>query len=258
MSVLGIDVGGSAIKLAPVDVAAGALLAERLKAPTPRPATPAAVAAAAGSLAGEYDTRGKVGVAVPAVVKNGTALTAANIDSSWIGCDVGAVFEAALGRPVVVLNDADAAGVAEMRFGAGRERRGTIVMLTLGTGIGSAVFVDGVLVPNTEFGHMDIRGREAEHRAAAQVRKQEELSWEEWARRVTEVLVVLEGLLWPDLFIIGGGVSRKHALFMPLLECRTPLLPAALGNHAGIIGAALAAQETGGDTTELPDLAASP
>jgi polyphosphate glucokinase len=258
MSVLGIDIGGSAIKLAPVDVAAGRLVAERLKLPTPQPATPVAIAAAAAGLAREFDTRGRVGVAVPAVVKTGVSLTAANIDAAWIGCAVGAVFEAALGRRAIVLNDADAAGVAEMRFGAGRDQGGTVVMLTLGTGIGSAVFVDGVLVPNTEFGHMDIRGREAEHRAAAQVRKREGLSWEKWAQRVSEVLVTLEQLLWPDLFILGGGVSRKHAHFVPLLECRTPVLPAALGNHAGIIGAALAANETGGDPAELPGLAADP
>jgi polyphosphate glucokinase len=241
MSVLGIDVGGSAIKGAPVDVAAGSLLEERVKMETPQPATPEAVAATVASLAARFETQGSVGVVVPAVVKQGVTWTAANIDSTWIGCDIGALLQEALGRPAVLLNDADAAGLAEMHFGAGRDRRGTVVMLTLGTGIGSAVFMDGVLLPNTEFGHMLIRGKPAEHRAAAQVRKLERLSWPTWAQRVSEVMVAIELLLWPDLFIIGGGVSRKHDKFMHLLECRTPVLPAALGNDAGIVGAALVA-----------------
>jgi len=241
MSVLGIDVGGSGIKGAPVDPAEGRLMLARHKVLTPRPATPEAVAASVAALAAQFETRGAVGVAVPAVVKGGVAHTAANIDSAWIGCDIGALLQGALGRPVLVLNDADAAGLAEMRFGAGRGRPGTVVMLTLGTGIGSAVFVDGVLVPNTEFGHMDIRGKGAERRAAAQVRKAEGLSWAAWATRLSEVLVAIERLLWPDLYILGGGVSRKHEKFVPLLECRTPVVPAALGNDAGIVGAALAA-----------------
>jgi polyphosphate glucokinase len=182
-----------------------------------------------------------VGVAVPAVVKHGVAQTAANIDPAWIGCDIGRLLHDALGRPVAVLNDADAAGLAEMRFGAGRDHAGTVVLLTLGTGIGSAVFMGGTLVPNTEFGHLDIRGRKAEHRAAAQVRKADGLTWDKWAARLSEVLVAIEGLLWPDLYIIGGGVSRKHEKFLPLLQCRTPVVPAALTNDAGIVGAALAA-----------------
>src|SRR6056297_2420005 len=240
MSVLGIDVGGSGIKGAPVNLVEGRLTTERHKLLTPKPATPEAVVASVVSLAGEFESHGSVGVAVPAVVKHGVAQTAANIDPAWIGCDIAQLLQHALGRPVVVLNDADAAGIAEMRFGAGREQRGTVVMLTLGTGIGSAVFVDGALVPNTEFGHMDIRGKEAEHRASAQRRKDEDLSWEKWGVRVSEVLVAIEQLLWPDLYIIGGGVSRKHEKFLPLLECRTPVVTAALGNDAGIVGAALA------------------
>lgn len=241
MSVLGIDVGGSGIKGAPVDLATGRLLLERHKVLTPRPATPDAVAATVAALVAQFDAPDEIGVAVPAVVKEGTTLTAANIDPAWIGRDAGAMFHAALGRPVAVLNDADAAGLAEMRFGAGRDRRGTVVVLTLGTGIGSAVFVDGVLVPNTEFGHMDIRGKPAERRAAAQVRKLERLPWSGWALRLSEVLVGIERLLWPDLFILGGGVSRRQEKFIPLLECRTPIVAAALGNDAGIVGAALAA-----------------
>ena len=241
MSVLGIDVGGSGVKAALVDLATGQLAVERRKILTPQPATPAAVAATVAALAAQFEPAAGTGVAVPAVVKHGTTLTAANIDPAWIGCDAGAVFAAALGRPVAVLNDADAAGLAEMRFGAGRGVTGTVIMLTLGTGIGSAVFVDGTLVPNTEFGHLDIRGKPAERRAAAQVRKLAHLSWGKWALRLSEVLIAIERLLWPDLFILGGGVSRRHEKFAPLLECRTPVVPAALGNDAGIVGAALAA-----------------
>lgn len=245
MSVLGIDVGGSAIKGAPVEPDTGRLLVERRKLATPQPATPAAVATAVAALAGEFDAADGVGVAVPAVVKDGRSWTAANIDPAWIGCDIQALLREALGRPVQVLNDADAAGMAEMRFGAGRGQHGTVILLTLGTGIGSAVFNDGALVPNTEFGHLDIRGKAAERRAAAQVRKAEDLSWERWAGRLSEVLVAIERLLWPDLFILGGGVSRKHEQFLALLECRTPVVPAALGNDAGVVGAALAAAEDG-------------
>lgn len=241
MSVLGIDVGGSGIKGAPVDLAAGRLFVERHKLSTPQPATPAAVAAAVAELAARFDRPRRVGVAVPAVVTHGVTRTAANIDPAWIGCDVGRLLHDALGCPVQVLNDADAAGLAEMRYGAGAGQRGTVVLLTLGTGIGSAVFTDGVLVRNSEFGHLDLGGKPAERRASAQVRKNEELSWGRWAARLSEVLVAIEGLLWPDLFIIGGGISRKHDKFLPLLECRTPVLPAALGNDAGIVGAALAA-----------------
>jgi polyphosphate glucokinase len=242
MSVLGVDVGGSGIKGAPVDPERGVLLAERFKLATPQPATPGDVAATAAQIAAHFGWDGPIGCALPSVVKEGVTLTAANIDVAWIGCDAATVFAAALGRPASLLNDADAAGIAEMRFGAGRDRGGTVVMLTLGTGIGSAVFVDGALLPNTEFGHLDIRGMAAERRASAQVRKLEKLSWEKWAHRLSEVLIAIERLVWPDLFIIGGGVSRKHEKFLHLLECRTPAVPAVLGNDAGIVGAALAAR----------------
>ena len=241
MSIIGIDVGGSGIKGAPVDLGTGQLLTERHKLNTPQPATPAAVAASAVELAHQFPAAARYGVAVPAVVKDGVTLSAANIDPAWIGYHIGELFTEALGAPVFVLNDADAAGLAEMHFGAGREERGTVVMLTLGTGIGTAVFLDGRLVPNTELGHLEVRGREAEKRAAAQVRKNDHLSWPKWAARVSEVLDTFENLLWPDLFIIGGGVSRKADKFMPLLKCRTRVVPAALGNDAGIVGAALAA-----------------
>ena len=240
MNVLGIDVGGSGIKGAPVDLVTGRLEVQRHKILTPQPATPQAVAATVAALAAEFGAPTMAGVAVPAVVKQGVARTAANIDPAWIGCDIGSLMQQALGCPVTLLNDADAAGLAEMHYGAGRDQRGVVVMVTLGTGIGSAVFVDGVLLPNTEFGHMDIRGREAEHRAAAQLRKKENLSWAEWAGRLSQVLAALENLLWPDLFILGGGVIRKQQKFLPRLECRTPVVAAALGNDAGIVGAALA------------------
>jgi polyphosphate glucokinase len=244
MSILGIDVGGSGIKGAPVDLATGNLMTDRFKMLTPQPATPAAVSAAVAEVARQFGPAQRIGVAVPAVVKQGVAHTAANIDPEWIGCDIGRLFAVALGAPVAVLNDADAAGLAEMRYGAGRDVPGTVVMLTLGTGIGSAVFLDGRLVPNTEFGHMEIRGAEAEHRASAQARKNDHLSWTKWAARVSQVLVALEQLVWPDLFIIGGGVSRKSDKFLPLLKCQTRVVPAALGNDAGIVGAALASVES--------------
>lgn len=243
MSILGIDVGGSGIKGAPVDLVTGTLVTERHKLLTPRPATPAAVATAVAELARQFPPAARTGITVPAVVMHGITQTAANIDPEWIGCDACQLFSVALGSPVTVLNDADAAGLAEMRYGVGREARGTVVVLTLGTGIGSAVFLDGRLVPNTEFGHMEIRGMEAEHRASAQARKNDHLSWTKWAARVSGVLVALEKLLWPDLFIIGGGVSRKADKFLPLLKCRTRVVPAELGNDAGIVGAALAVAE---------------
>jgi polyphosphate glucokinase len=255
VSVLGVDIGGSGIKGAPVDPKCGALLAERRKLATPQPATPQAVIDAVAELAAGFGWSGPVGCAVPAVVKGGVTLTASNIDAGWIGCDAAGLLCNALHRPVAVLNDADAAGLAELSFGAGREQRGTVVMLTLGTGIGSALMVDGVLLPNTELGHLDIRGKPAERRASAQVRKIEALSWERWAARLSEVLIAIELLVWPDLFILGGGVSRKHQRFFHRLNCRTPVVPAALGNDAGIVGAALAAMEVGAASaaTSTPD-----
>jgi polyphosphate glucokinase len=171
-------------------------------------------------------------------------MTASNVDATWIGTDAEALFESEAKRPFVVLNDADAAGIAEMEYGAGEGRKGTVVMITLGTGIGSAVFVDGALVPNTEFGHLDIRGKAAEHRASEKTREEHDLSWDKWAKRVTEVLTHIETLLWPDLFIIGGGVSKKSEKFLPLLDTRTEVVPAQLLNEAGIVGAALAASRS--------------
>ncbi|GGM54925.1 polyphosphate glucokinase [Longimycelium tulufanense] len=242
----GVDIGGSGIKGCLVDVEAGALDGERLRVPTPQPSTPDAVAEVVAEVVAKFGWDGPVGVTLPSVVKRGVAHTAANIDHSWIGTDARGLFAEWLGRnpdDVLVLNDADAAGMAETRFGAGLNRAGTVVLLTFGTGIGSAVFRDGALVPNTELGHLEVDGHDAETRAAASVKDELELSWEEWAARVSRYLRVLEDLLWPDLVIAGGGVSKKAHKWLPLLEARTEVVPAVLKNDAGIVGAAVASAE---------------
>lgn len=240
-TLLGIDIGGTGIKGAPVDTATGALVAPRYRIVTPQPATPAAVADVVAEVARNFEWTGAIGTTFPAVVKDGTIHTAANVDNSWIGTDAEKLFATATSSPVTVLNDADAAGVAEMELGAGRGRSGTVFTITLGTGIGSALFVDGALVPNTELGHLEVRGKDAEFRAADSAREREELSWKQWAKRLNEYFAVLEALFWPDLLIIGGGVSKKHEKFFPLLETRAELVPATLLNEAGIVGAAIAA-----------------
>jgi polyphosphate glucokinase len=238
---LGIDIGGTGIKGAPVDVSAGKLAAERVRLLTPSPATPEAVAAVVGELLVALGTPGPIGVTLPAVVRNGIVETAANIDAAWIGTDAVELFGRTTGRPVAVINDADAAGIAEMRFGAGRGRRGVVVMVTLGTGIGSAVFVDGTLVPNTELGHLPLHGGDAENWAAESVREREDLSWKKWAHRLQQYFEVLEHVLSPGLIVIGGGVSKKAEKFLRYVELRTEIVPAELHNDAGIVGAALAA-----------------
>jgi polyphosphate glucokinase len=238
---LGIDTGGSSLKAAVVAVDSGALLTEPRSFPTPSPSSPPAIATVLRQVVAAFpQAPGPIGFAFPAVVKAGVACTAANVDPAWIGTDGAALMQEAIGRAAVFINDADAAGLAEMRFGAGRNEGGTVMTLTFGTGIGSAIFHDGCLLPNTEFGHMEIRGMEAEHRASARVRTAELLGWEEWAGRVNEVLARLHALLWPDLFIIGGGVSENWARFGHLLESRARIVPAQLGNTAGLVGAALA------------------
>jgi polyphosphate glucokinase len=241
--VLGIDIGGTGIKGAPVDVERGTLTADRYRLLTPHPAKPAAVAEVVAQVVAKFGGDGTVGATFPAVIRGGVAETAANVDRSWIGEDVAKRLGQAAGRPFVVLNDADAAGLAEMRFGAGRDRKGVVIMVTLGTGIGSAVFVDGVLVPNSELGHLEVRGREAEKRASELVRETKGLSWKKWGRRVDEYLRYLEMLFWPDLFIIGGGVSKKATKFFGFLKTRAPIVPAQLLNEAGIVGGAVAAVE---------------
>ena len=237
-SALGVDIGGSGIKAAPVDLASGQLLTRRERIPTPEPSTPAAVGEIVAELARRFEWTGPIGCTFPAVIKRGVALSAANVDKSWIGTDVDAVMSAATGCAVTVMNDADAAGVAEMRWGAGRGEEGLVIMITLGTGIGSALFIDGILVPNTELGHLEIRGKDAEARASANAREERKLSWHEWAEDVDEYLRHVEHLLSPDLFIIGGGVSTKADRFVPRLTVTARVVPAAMGNDAGIAGAA--------------------
>ncbi|GAB2681695.1 ROK family protein [Saccharopolyspora gloriosae] len=240
----GVDIGGSGIKGCPVDIDGGVLAEERMRIPTPHPSTPDAVADAVAEIAEKFGWSGPVGVTLPSVIKEGTAHSAANIDKSWIGTDAQGLFAERLGRDrgdVVVLNDADAAGLAEMRSGAGAGRSGLVVVLTFGTGIGSAMFLDGKLIPNTEFGHIEVEGHDAEKQAAASVKDDLDLSYPEWAPRVSRYIQGLEKFLWPDLFIAGGGVSKKAHKWLPLLDIRTPIVAATLKNDAGIVGAATAA-----------------
>jgi polyphosphate glucokinase len=238
---IGIDVGGTGIKGALVDTELGELLTARVRVPTPHPSTPRQVTQTVSNLVGGIDAPGAVGVTLPAVVRSGIVETASNIDRSWIGTDATGLLATALGRPVVVVNDADAAGLAEIRWGAGRDARGTVVVITLGTGIGSALFVDGCLIPNTELGHLKLHHGDAEDWAADSVRKRDDLSWRAWAARVDAYLHTLEALLWPTLIIIGGGVSKKADKFLPHLTVRTPVVAAQLHNEAGVAGAALLA-----------------
>jgi polyphosphate glucokinase len=240
--VLGIDIGGTGIKAAPVDTQTGQLTAERQKLQTPHPATPDAVVEVAARLVQDFSWTGRVGLTFPGVVVGGVVHSAANVDHEWIGVDAAKAFEAVTKLTATVLNDADAAGAAEMRFGAGKGVGGTVLLLTFGTGIGSALFTDGVLVPNTEFGHIEIRGKDAEKRASELAREEHDLSWEAWAERVDEYLAHMEALLSPGLIIIGGGISRKSDKFVPRLAgLRATVVPATLLNDAGIVGAALAA-----------------
>ncbi len=244
----GIDIGGSGIKGAPVALAEGTFSAPRRREPTPSPSTPEAVAALVGQIVRGYGRaagRRPVGVTFPAVIRHGVAATAANVDKSWIGTDVDELFTAELDRPVHVVNDADAAGFAEARYGAARGVKGVVFMVTLGTGIGSALIVDGTLVPNTELGHLEVDGYDAETRAADSVREREELTWERWAGRLERYFKAVENLLWPDLIVVGGGISKKADKFLPLLDLRTPIVAASLRNDGGIVGAALLAAELG-------------
>ncbi len=242
MQVLGIDIGGSGIKGAPVDTAQGKLLAERVKLETPHPALPDAVAKAVAQVAEAFSWTGPAGITFPGVVVDGVTHTAANLDPAWVGLDTRNLFNQTTGLTTALVNDADAAGLAEMSFGAGTGHKGTVLMLTFGTGIGSALFRAGILVPNTEFGHIEIRGKEAEHRASERAKEEHDLSWEKWAERVEEYLQHMEALTAPDLMIIGGGISRKSDKFMHLLTgLRATVVPAALHNDAGIVGAGLAA-----------------
>jgi polyphosphate glucokinase len=245
MQGLGIDIGGSGIKGAIVDLDKGDLVTERHRIETPQPATPQAVAKVVNEIVQHFKWDAPFGCTFPAIVRHGVTMTAANVDKSWIGCDAAGLFGGATGRKVVVLNDADAAGIAEMTFGAGKGRdRGVVIVLTFGTGIGSAIFLDGKLLPNTEFGHvpMPMKGIHAEHYCSEKARKDADLKWPEWAVRANHYLELMELLFSPDLFIIGGGISKKSEKWLPLLKAQAKIVPAELLNEAGIVGAAMAVQ----------------
>ena len=240
MEIFGVDIGGSGIKGAPVDIRKGVLVEKRHRIPTPQPSTPEAVTDVVTEIAQHFNWQGPIGCTFPAVIKKGVAYSAANVDESWIGTNGENLIRKKCGCPVLLINDADAAGIAEMEFGAGKGHTGVVIVLTFGTGIGSAVFTNGHLVPNTEFGHMEVRGKDAEDRAADRIRKGKELSWEKWAERVNEFLGRMEIVFSPDLFIIGGGVSKKHDNYLHLLDTQAEIVPAQMRNEAGIIGAAMA------------------
>ncbi len=244
MEILGIDIGGSGIKGALVDTSTGGLMSERLKLSTPQPATPSAVAEVVAELVRQFQWQGPLGCGFPAVISGGVAKTAANIDPGWIGVNVENLLCRVTGCPCRVVNDADAAGVAEMRYGNGMGRHDTVLVLTLGTGIGSALFSAGQLFPNLELGAFPLKGGFAEHYAAAAVRKRDKLSWQSWSKRLNLFFNEIERIISPDLIILGGGVSRKSEKFMPFLSAQAELIPAYLQNQAGIIGAACLAHET--------------
>lgn len=244
----GVDIGGTGIKGAPVDFSTGDFTQDRIRTPTPRPSTPEAIADAVGDIIAEFGRASghrPIGIAFPAVIQSGVARTAVNVDSSWIDADVDAVMTERLGRTVHVVNDADAAGFAEVRYGAAQGVHGVVLLATLGTGIGTALLVDGVLVPNTELGQIEVNGRNAEKWTAASIREKHDLGWHAWAERLQRYFRTVEDLLWPDLIVVGGGVSKRSEKFLPLLSLRTPIVPAALRNRAGVIGAALLAAEHG-------------
>ncbi len=260
---IGIDFGGSGIKGAAVDTGTGRLVSERVRIKTPDPSTPEACLAVMVRLVERIEaqlgtsTPLPVGVGVPSVIIDGVSKTAANIDRGWLDYPIAQALADALGRPVVAINDADAAGIAEMRFGAGAERRGTVIVLTLGTGTGSAIFFDGHLLPNAELGHMEIRGRDAEKRSAAAARIRRGLSWKAWAADLDEHLQHIERLFSPRLFIIGGGVSKNADKFLPRLTVRAEVVPATLRNEAGIVGAAIAAVEQAAEAARPSTTAAA-
>jgi polyphosphate glucokinase len=239
----GVDIGGSGIKGAVVDLAVGGLATERYKVLTPRPSTPGAVADVVAQVVGQFGWEGPLGCTFPAVVRAGVARTAANVDSSWIGTNIESVVGTATGLPVVAVNDADAAGLAEARWGAGKDVKGLVIVVTLGTGIGTALIYNGALIPNSELGHVELDGEDYERKASAGAREREDLAWDKWAKRLQRYFSYIEALLWPDLFIVGGGVSRRAEKFLPMVMLNTPIVPAVLQNEAGIAGAAYLAAE---------------
>lgn len=242
MQALGIDIGGSGIKGAPVDLKTGKLLAERIRIKTPKGAKPVPVADVVAEIARTFDWKKEIGIGFPAPIKHGVAMMAANVSPKWVGVNADELFTSVTGCPCRVGNDADVAGMAEMAFGAGKGQMGSVIMLTLGTGIGSAIYYNGHLIPNTEFGHLQMDGKDAEHRASAAVREREKLSWKKYAKRLNAYLNEMEKLFWPDLFIIGGGISKDHEKFLPLLKLQARIVPAQFQNEAGIVGAALFSQ----------------
>lgn len=243
MQALGIDIGGSGIKGAPVNIETGELLADRLRIKTPKGAKPNPVAEVVAEIAHSFQWTGPIGVGFPAPIKHGIAMMAANVSQKWVGINADELLTSVTGCPCRVGNDADVAGMAEMAFGAGKGQMGSVIMLTLGTGIGSAIYYNGHLVPNTEFGHLQMNGMDAEHRASDAARQREEMSWKKYAKRLNEYLNEMEKLFWPDLFIVGGGISKQHEKFLPLLKLQTRIVPAQFQNEAGIVGAALFSQE---------------
>ena len=244
MQILGIDVGGTTIKAALVETSTGALLSEHVRIVTPKPATPQAIGETLKGMAEHFGHQGPIGVGFPAAIQHGIARTAANIDKAFIGLPIAAYFTQLSGRPTHVVNDADAAGLAEMRFGAGRNASGVVLMITIGTGLGTALFTNGQLLPNSELGHILLdNGVEAERYASESVRVVQKLKWKEWGERFNQYLLTMAQLLWPDRIILGGGVSRQLAKFQPMLTTRAPVVAASLLNQAGLVGAALFAAE---------------
>jgi polyphosphate glucokinase len=241
MEILGVDIGGSGIKVARVDSIKGEMLSERVRVATPQPSTPSAVAGAFSEIVRELSWAGPIGCGFPAVVQGGVVRTAANVSKKWIGTNAEELFSSATGCRTLVVNDADAAGLAEMRFGAGRGRNGVVMMITIGTGLGTALFTEGQLLPNTELGHLYVKGMKAEHYASDALRKDKGLSWKKWGKRFTRVLCEYEALFWPDLFVLGGGASNKFEKFGQYLTVKAEVVPAQMLNEAGIVGAALAA-----------------
>jgi polyphosphate glucokinase len=241
MEILGVDIGGSGIKVARVDSIKGELVSERVRIATPQPSTPSAVAGAISEIVRELAWSGPIGCGFPAVVQGGVIRTAANVSKKWIGTNAEELFASATGCQILVVNDADAAGLAEMRFGAGRGRNGVVMMITIGTGLGTALFTEGQLLPNTELGHLYVNGMKAEHYASDVLRKDKGLSWKKWGKRFNRVLHEYEALFWPDLFVLGGGASNKFEKFGQYLTVKAEVVPAQMLNEAGIVGAALAA-----------------
>jgi polyphosphate glucokinase len=242
MQILGIDVGGSGIKGVPIEIRTGKLAAERIRIKTPEGAEPKPVAEVVAQIARSFDWKGPIGIGFPAPIKNGIAMMAANISEKWVGINADELFTSATGCPCSVGNDADVAGLAEMTFGAGKDQTGTVIMLTLGTGIGTAIFSNGQLLPNTEFGHLEMNSKDAEEQASDAARQREDLSWKKYAKRLNRYMMQMEKLFWPDLFIIGGGISKVHEKFIPLLTVQAKVVPAQFQNEAGIVGAALFAK----------------